>query len=72
MTENKKASWERGFYKWRRRADLNRRLYSFANCSLGPLGHVSSKKTIFKELRPFVNDSWALDKVRKLEKPLCL
>jgi hypothetical protein len=26
---------------WRRRADLNRRLYSFANCSLGPLGHVS-------------------------------
>jgi hypothetical protein len=33
-------------FLWRRRADLNRRLYSFANCSLGPLGHVSMSKNV--------------------------
>lgn len=29
--------------EWRRRADLNRRFYGFANRSHGPLGHVSKK-----------------------------
>jgi hypothetical protein len=40
--KNKKSHPEGGlFYFWRRRPDLNRRLYGFANRSLGPLGHVS-------------------------------
>gem|GEM_PF-6109608 len=33
-------------FKWRRRADLNRRLYGFANHSIGPLWHVSSELPI--------------------------
>lgn len=35
-----------GFFIWRRRPDLNRRLYGFANRSLGPLGHVSKSRLL--------------------------
>jgi hypothetical protein len=43
LGKNKKAPAfaEALLFLWRRRADLNRWLYGFANRSLGPLGHVS-------------------------------
>lgn len=41
---------------WRRRPDLNRRLYGFANRSLGPLGHVSIERISFGALTYSVND----------------
>jgi hypothetical protein len=45
---------------WRRRADLNRWLYGFANRSLGPLGHVSKIRLSFGEIPFFVNQNKGL------------
>jgi len=55
---NKKASDEltfRGFYKWRRGSDSNRRFYGFANRSFGPLRHLSLKN-VFKNIQYYQVD----------------
>ena len=59
--------------KWRRRPDLNRWLYGFANRSLGPLGHVSPliEGLIIKKRPSIVNElsAYFLIKRSTLKRP---